>query len=99
MEINKLWVTGGFKVISGTGAKTSVNACQIVINSDAVFTVLRGGASPDSTSTNYCTQCELSGVTLAVGMILTPDPGETFNSICLASGSILVYFEPAKGEV
>jgi hypothetical protein len=99
MGINKLWGAGGFKAISGTGAKTSVNACQIVINSDAVFTVLAGGGSPNSTSTNYFTQCELSGLTLAAGMILTPDPGETFNSITLASGSILVYFEPANGEV
>jgi len=84
---NKLIGANGCKFIdSASGAVTGEKFYMIVVNEDAVLTVLSGDTE------NYLTTIGLSGKTIKQGAILTIAK-EAFENITVASGSVMGYNE------
>lgn len=81
---NKLIGANGCKYIDG--AVTSEKFYMLVVNTDAVFTVLTG-----EDTTNYLTSIGLSGKTVSQGTVITIAKGESFASVTVTSGSVIGY--------
>jgi hypothetical protein len=74
-----------FEVISTTGAVTGKTYTSIVVNSDAVFSVLQ------INGTSVMSSKGLTGVTIKAGAYLSAGSGSVFNAITLVSGTIICY--------
>jgi|TARA_R110000796_G_scaffold236515_1_gene355972 hypothetical protein len=93
-------MAGGSKVLGSNfidGTITNGQYQYLVINAEAVFTTIScvGGrdllGASDPSGNNDGSGLNLSGATLAVGMVIVPPSGELIENIVLASGSVLAY--------
>jgi len=84
-DLNNIVGTGGFKMLTGTGAHTSLTGYAIVANTDTVFTVFTvNGVAKLS---DY----GLSGVTVKAGAYLPVPKGDQITAITMASGDCIIY--------
>ena len=84
-QLRKVSGTGGFKMLTGTGAHTSLSGYAIVANTDTVFTVFNidGGGK--------LAELGLSGTTVKAGAYLPVPEGSAITGIKMASGDWLIY--------
>jgi hypothetical protein len=73
-------------------AQTNKQYRSLVVNEETVLSNLKGGPI-GGTQVDYIALIGLSGKTLSVGMIITPDldAGHVFSEVTPASGSLLGY--------
>ena len=83
--LEKIVGSQSFEVISTTAAFTGKTYTSIVVNSDAVFSVL----SIDGAS--VMTSKALTGVTIKAGAYLPAQSGSVFTAVTLTSGTIICY--------
>ncbi len=84
-DLNNVIATGGFKMLTGTGAHTSLTGYAIVANTDTVFTVFTvNGVAKLS---DY----GLSGITVKAGAYLPVPKGDQITAITMASGDCIIY--------
>ena len=84
-QLRKVSATGGFKMLTGTGAHTSLTGFAIVANTDTVFTVFNINGSVS------LSELGLSGTTVKAGAYLPVPEGSTITDITMASGDCLIY--------
>ena len=83
--LEKIVGSQSFEVISTTSAFTGKTYTSIVVNSDAVFSVLQIDGTSVMTSKN------ITGVTIKAGAYLSAGSGSVFNAVTLTSGTIICY--------
>ena len=81
-QLRKVSGTGGFKMLTGTGAHTSLSGYAIVANTDTVFNIDGSGKLAD---------LGLSGITVKAGAYLPVPEGSAITDITMASGDCLIY--------
>jgi hypothetical protein len=84
-QLRKVSATGGFKMLTGTGAHASLTGFAIVANTDTVFTVFNINGSVS------LSELGLSGTTVKAGAYLPVPEGSTITDITMASGDCLIY--------
>ena len=84
-QLRKVSGTGGFKMLTGTGAHTSLSGYAIVANTDTVFTVFNINGAGKLAALG------LSGTTVKAGAYLPVPEGSTITDITMASGDCLIY--------
>jgi hypothetical protein len=75
----------GCKVLTGTGAHTSLGAYALIVQEDTVITTFTVG------TTDSLTAYGLSGTTLKAGAYITVPEQETITAITMSSGSVIIY--------
>lgn len=88
--LEKISGAGGFQYF-GTTAQTNKLFKSIVINQDAVFSVLSVSYDNGATSANYMTIANLATFPISAGTYLPAPAGGVFTTITLASGSAIGY--------
>ena len=84
-QLRKVSGTGGFKMLTGIGAHTSLSGYAIVANTDTVFTVFNidGGGK--------LAELGLRGTTVKAVAYLPVPEGSAITDITMASGDCLIY--------
>ena len=84
-QLRKVSGTGGFKMLTGTGAHTTLSGYAIVANTDTVFTVF------NIDGVVKLADLGLSGITVKAGAYLPVPEGSSITDITMASGDCLIY--------
>ena len=84
-QLRKVSGTGGFKILTGTGAHTSLTGYAIVANTDTVFTVF------NIDGVVKLADLGLSGTTVKAGSYLPVPEGSVITNITMASGDCIIY--------
>ena len=84
-QLRKVSGTGGFKMLTGTGAHTTLSGYAIVANTDTVFTVF------NIDGVVKLADFGLSGITVKAGAYLPVPEGSVITDITMASGDCLIY--------
>jgi hypothetical protein len=84
-DLNNIIGTGGFKMLTGTGAHTSLTGYAIVANTDTVFTVFTVDG------VEKLSDYGLSGITVKAGAYLPVPKGDQITAITMASGDCIIY--------
>ena len=84
-DLGKIIGSGGCEFIAAASAKTGKSYAGIVINTDAVISVL----SIDGV--NVLTTKGFNGVTLSAGIYISVEAGSEITAITLASGTAIAY--------
>ena len=84
-QLRKVSGTGGFKMLTGTGAHTTLSGYAIVANTDTVFTVF------NIDGVVKLADLGLSGITVKAGAYLPVPEGSVITDITMASGDCLIY--------
>ena len=80
-------ITGskGSKVLTGTGAHTSLGGYCIIVQEDTVITTFTVG------TTDSLAAYGLSGTTLKAGAYISVPEQSTITAITMSSGSVIIY--------
>ena len=84
-QLRKVSGAGGFKILTGTGAHTSLTGYAIVANTDTVFTVF------NIDGVVKLADLGLSGTTVKAGSYLPVPEGSLITNITMASGDCIIY--------
>ena len=84
-QLRKVSGTGGFKMLTGTGAHTSLSGYAIVANTDTVFTVFNINGSGKLATLG------LIGTTVKAGAYLPVPEGSAITDITMSSGDCIIY--------
>jgi hypothetical protein len=84
-QLRKVSGTGGFKLLTGTGAHTSLTGYAIVANTDTVFTVFKIDGVDSMAKQGLASQ------TIKAGAYLPVPEGSVITDITMASGDCLIY--------
>ena len=84
-QLRKVSGTGGFKMLTGTGAHASLSGYAIVVNTDTVFTVFNVDGVVKLAAFG------LSGITIKAGSYLPVIEGSSITDITMASGDCIIY--------
>ena len=84
-QLRKVSGTGGFKMLTGTGAHASLSGYAIVANTDTVFTVFNINGSGKLAALG------LSGTTVKAGAYLPVPEGSVITDITMSSGDCIIY--------
>jgi hypothetical protein len=84
-QLRKVSGTGGFKMLTGTGAHASLSGYAIVANTDTVFTVFNINGS------GKLAELGLSGITVKAGAYLPVPEGSAITDITMSSGDCIIY--------
>ena len=86
-ELDFVRGTGGFKMLTGTGAHTALTGYAVVANTDTVFTVF----TVDGVA--KLSDYGLSGITVKAGTYLPVPRGSEITAITMASGDCIIYMQ------
>ena len=75
----------GSKVLTGTGAHTSLTGYSFIAQEDTVITTFTVG------TTDSLTAYGLSGTTLKAGAFVTVPRGDIITAITMSSGRVIIY--------
>lgn len=84
-ESQKLIGTRGCKVLTGTGAHTSLTGYAIIVQEDTVITTF------EVDGVNSLSAFGLSGATLKAGAYIVVPSGDAITAITMSSGSVVIY--------
>lgn len=84
-ESQKLIGTRGCKVLTGTGAHTSLTGYAIIVQEDTVITTF------EVDGVDNLATFGLSGATLKAGAYIVVPSGEAITAITMSSGSVVIY--------
>lgn len=84
-ESQKLIGTRGSKVLTGTGAHTSLTGYAIIVQEDTVITTFEVDGSDSLAAYG------LSGTTLKAGAYIVVPSGDAITAITMSSGSVIIY--------
>jgi len=84
-QLRKVSGTGGFKILTGTGAHASLSGYAIVANTDTVFAVFNIDGS------EKLVDLGLSGITVKAGAYLPVPEGSVITDIKMSSGDCIIY--------
>lgn len=84
-ESQKLIGTRGCKVLTGTGAHTSLTGYSIIVQEDAVITTFEVDGS------DALAAYGLSGTALKAGAYIVVPTGDNITAITMSSGSVIIY--------
>jgi len=84
-ESQKLIGTRGCKVLTGTGAHTSLTGYAIIVQEDTVITTF------EVDGVDNLAAFGLSGATLKAGAYIVVPSGEAITAITMSSGSVVIY--------
>lgn len=84
-EIQKIVGAGGCEFIAAASAKTDKLYISIVINTDAVISVL------EVNNVNVLTAKGFNGVTISAGVFIPSETGTCITAITLTSGTAIGY--------
>ena len=84
-QLRKVSGTGGFKMLTGTGAHTALSGYAIVANTDTVFTVFNIDGAVKLAALG------LTGITVKAGAYLPVPEGSSITDITMGSGDCLIY--------
>ena len=84
-QLRKVSGTGGFKMLTGTGAHASLSGYAIVANTDTVFAVFNIDGS------EKLVDLGLSGITVKAGAYLPVPEGSVITDIKMSSGDCIIY--------
>jgi len=84
-ESQKLIGTRGCKVLTGTGAHTSLKGYSIIVQEDTVITTF------EVDGVDSLAAFGLSGATLKAGAYIVVPSGDAITAITMSSGSVIIY--------
>ena len=84
-ESQKLIGSRGSKVLTGTGAHTSLTGYAIIVQEDTVITTFEVDDS------DALADYGLSGATLKAGAYIVVPTGDNITAITMSSGSVIIY--------
>jgi len=84
-ESQKLIGSRGSKVLTGTGAHTSLTGYAIIVQEDTVITTFEVDGS------DALAAYGLSGATLKAGAYIVVPTGDNITAITMSSGSVIIY--------
>lgn len=84
-ESQKLIGTRGCKVLTGTGAHTSLTGYAIIVQEDTVITTF------EVDGVDSLSAFGLSGATLKAGAYIVVPSGDAITAITMSSGSVVIY--------
>jgi hypothetical protein len=84
-ESQKLIGSRGSKVLTGTGAHTSLTGYSIIVQEDTVITTFEVDDS------DALAAYGLSGATLKAGAYIVVPTGDNITAITMSSGSVIIY--------
>lgn len=84
-ESQKLIGTRGCKVLTGTGAHTSLTGYAIIVQEDTVITTF------EVDGVDNLAAFGLSGTTLKAGAYIVVPSGDAITAITMSSGSVIIY--------
>jgi len=84
-ESQKLIGTRGCKVLTGTGAHTSLTGYAIIVQEDTVITTF------EVDGVDNLAAFGLSGTTLKAGAYIVVPSGDAITAITMSSGSVVIY--------
>ena len=84
-ESQKLIGTRGCKVLTGTGAHTSLTGYAIIVQEDTVITTF------EVDGVDNLAAFGLSGATLKAGAYIVVPSGDAITAITMSSGSVIIY--------
>jgi hypothetical protein len=84
-ESQKLIGSRGSKVLTGTGAHTSLTGYAIIVQEDTVITTFEVDGSDALASYG------LSGTTLKAGAYIVVPTGDNITALTMSSGSVIIY--------
>ena len=84
-ESQKLIGTRGCKVLTGTGAHTSLKGYSIIVQEDTVITTF------EVDGVDNLAAFGLSGATLKAGAYIVVPSGDAITAITMSSGSVIIY--------
>jgi len=84
-ESQKLIGTRGCKVLTGTGAHTSLTGYSIIVQEDTVITTFEIDGS------DALAAYGLSGTALKAGAYIVVPTGDNITAITMSSGSVIIY--------
>lgn len=84
-DLGKIVGSGGCEFIAAASAKTNKNYSGIVINTDAIISVLR------INDVDVLTTKAFNGATVSAGMYIPAAAGTTITAITLTSGTAIGY--------
>lgn len=84
-ESQKLIGTRGSKVLTGTGAHTSLTGYAIIVQEDTVITTF------EIDGVDNLAAFGLSGTTLKAGAYIVVPSGDAITAITMSSGSVIIY--------
>lgn len=84
-ESQKLIGTRGCKVLTGTGAHTSLKGYSIIVQEDTVITTF------EIDGVDNLAAFGLSGTTLKAGAYIVVPSGDAITAITMSSGSVIIY--------
>ena len=84
-ESQKLIGSRGSKVLTGTGAHTSLTGYAIIVQEDTVITTFEVDGS------DALAAYGLSGTTLKAGAYIVVPSGDAITAITMSSGSVIIY--------
>jgi hypothetical protein len=84
-DLGKIIGSGGCEFIAAASAKTGKTYSGIVINTDAVISVL------EMNGVNVLTTKAFNGATVSAGMFIPAEAGTNITAITLTSGTAIAY--------
>jgi hypothetical protein len=84
-DLQKISGVGGCEFIAAASAKTGKTYSGIVINTDAVISVL------EVNGVNVLTTKAFNGATVSAGMFIPAEAGTSITAITLTSGTAIAY--------
>jgi hypothetical protein len=84
-ESQKLIGSRGSKVLTGTGAHTSLTGYSIIVQEDTVITTFEVDGS------DALAAYGLSGTALKAGAYIVVPTGDNITAITMSSGSVIIY--------
>jgi hypothetical protein len=84
-DLGKIIGSGGCEFIAAASAKTGKTYSGIVINTDAVISVL------EMNGVNVLTTKAFNGATVSAGMYIPAEAGTSITAITLTSGTAIAY--------
>ena len=84
-DLGKIIGSGGCEFIAAASAKTGKTYSGIVINTDAVISVL------EMNGVNVLTTKAFNGATVSAGMFIPAEAGTSITAITLTSGTAIAY--------
>jgi hypothetical protein len=84
-DLGKIIGSGGCEFIAAASAKTGKTYTGIVINTDAVISVL------EMNGVNVLTTKAFNGATVSAGMYIPAEAGTSITAITLTSGTAIAY--------
>lgn len=84
-ESQKLIGTRGCKVLTGTGAHTSLKGYAIIVQEDTVITTFEVDGA------DALAAFGLSGTNLKAGAYIVVPSGDAITAITMSSGSVIIY--------